>query len=115
MRSAQQLRVMAGQDKLKVFRDRNTASGVALDRQFCIECGSNVFLSTAHPERGKKFVIVALGTLDQKFDWCKSDLVCAFSLQLISSTYIAPAKELFPEQKCHWVSGIHCLEPRPKL
>ncbi|KAF5359711.1 hypothetical protein D9756_002855 [Leucocoprinus leucothites] len=95
--SAQQIRVVKGQDKLKLFRDKGTASGVALDRHFCTGCGSNVLLETTDPELRKKFIIVALGTLDEEMHWL-------------------PNKELFLEQKRHWVTGIHTKsKPKHKL
>lgn len=65
----QQVRVLEGQNNLKVFRDEKTKSGVPLDREFCRLCGSNVFLFTADAENSKKFMIVALGTLDHEIDW----------------------------------------------
>lgn len=70
--SAQQVRVVKGEEKLKVYRDTDTASGIALDRQFCTECGSNVFLATTDPELGQAFIIVALGTLDDEMTWSES-------------------------------------------
>jgi len=88
--SRDQVRVIKGKEKVKVFEDKKTTSGVALARQFCSECGSSVFITSTDPEQSKKFIIVALGTLDQETDWL-------------------PKAELFADQRRHWVNGIHLL------
>jgi hypothetical protein len=112
--SAQQVRIVEGQGKLKVYCDKDTASGTPLNRQFCTECGSNVLLSTADPERGKKFIIVALGTLEDEIDWSESTLLGRQSLLLmVFSFQPVPKNQLFSEEKRHWVSGIQ-MDQKPK-
>jgi hypothetical protein len=115
--SAQQVRVVEGQGKLKMYSDKNTASGTSLDRQFCTECGSNVLLSTGDPELGKKFIDVALGTLDDEIDWSESTLLGRSSpLLIVFSLPPVPKRQLFSEGKRHWVSGIEMdQKPEPEL
>lgn len=61
---------MEGEDKLKFYADPKTTTGVVLNRYFCSECGSNMFLrSEATPEKGNDVGIIALGTLDDEVDW----------------------------------------------
>jgi hypothetical protein len=67
--SVQQVNVVEGADKLGVYKDHDTKSGIPLKRKFCTVCGSNVFINSTAPEDEKKFMIVALGTLDEKVSW----------------------------------------------
>jgi hypothetical protein len=67
--SEQQLNIIDGKDKLKGYKDHVTQSGVPLNRQFCTVCGSNVFINSTAPDAEKKFIIVALGTLDEEVSW----------------------------------------------
>ena len=63
---------MAGEDSLKFYADPGTASGTPLNRYFCVNCGSNVFLRSQIKElNGKKndLHIIALGTLDEVAEW----------------------------------------------
>ncbi|KAF8185427.1 Mss4-like protein [Pholiota molesta] len=74
------IRVLQGEDQLKVYADPKTERGVVLNRYFCSACGSNLFLrSEGHDVR-----IIALGTLDDEVDW-------------------APRTEMFVEQRRHFV------------
>ncbi|KXN82118.1 hypothetical protein AN958_03172 [Leucoagaricus sp. SymC.cos] len=91
-----QFRLVLGQDKIKVFVDKTTTSGVTLNRQFCMECGSNVVLLSNDLEKNKQYITVALGTLDDDMQWL-------------------PLGEFFPEQRRHWVMGIHKEEEKAKL
>ncbi|KAF8149149.1 Mss4-like protein [Crassisporium funariophilum] len=84
---AKNVRVLQGDDYLKSYRDCDTASGSPLDRYFCTECGSNVFLGSVS-KAGSSLRIVTMGTLDTEVEWL-------------------PHKELFPEQKRKWVEGIN--------
>ncbi|PPQ68691.1 hypothetical protein CVT24_007576 [Panaeolus cyanescens] len=95
--TGKQIRILTGEDKMKFYPDRNTSSGHALNRHFCTECGSNVFLTPTSPQAIAKDVkIVTTGTLDDPFS--------------------TPVKaELFPEQKADWVVGIHVQPSKPKL
>lgn len=63
----QKIRVVQGEDKLKFYADSNTAAGVVLNRYFCSECGSNIFLRS--PGTGNDVGIIALGTLDDEVAW----------------------------------------------
>ncbi|KJA25147.1 hypothetical protein HYPSUDRAFT_38115 [Hypholoma sublateritium FD-334 SS-4] len=94
-----QVRILAGEDMLKFYADPGTASGTPLNRYFCGNCGSNVFLrSQIKVLNGKKndLHIVALGTLDEVAEW-------------------KPNTEIFKEQKTHFVTGIEVQTRNPKL
>ncbi|TFK34247.1 Mss4-like protein [Crucibulum laeve] len=88
--------ILKGEDKLKRYRDEDTASGIPLDRFFCTECGSNIFLSSSR--EADDIHIVALGTLDdQETPWI-------------------PKREMWPEQRRPWVKGIEVQnKPKAKL
>ncbi|KXN93073.1 hypothetical protein AN958_10499 [Leucoagaricus sp. SymC.cos] len=105
--------MISGQEKLRIFRDTDTASGTPLDRYFCTVCGSNVILATGDPEKSKRIVIVALGTLDEDIHWCKLPLAMIPPLDNIS--LLVPKEEFFPEQKRHWVAGINKTQTKAKL
>ncbi|KXN82130.1 hypothetical protein AN958_03184 [Leucoagaricus sp. SymC.cos] len=91
---AQRFRLVSGQEKLKVFLDKGTTSGVPLSRHFCRECGSNVVNVSKDPEKSKQYIAVAMGSLDDDMHWL-------------------PTGQFFPEQKRHWVVGIHMAEAKP--
>ena len=61
----QQVKVTKG--KLTEFIDRDTKSGVPITRKFCPTCGANVFVIGGEG----KFIMVDVGTLDDKITWCK--------------------------------------------
>ena len=84
------MRVTSGIDKLKIFHDMKTKSGVGLDRHFCVDCGSDVFLSSANPEISKKFFIVALGTVDEEFSWGEFNKCEAVGLRLLRQNSVQP-------------------------
>ncbi|EKM77882.1 hypothetical protein AGABI1DRAFT_107699 [Agaricus bisporus var. burnettii JB137-S8] len=92
-----QVHVVEGGDKMKAYRDNDTESEIPVDRRFCTNCGSNVFMNSAEPEAEKKFIIICLGTLDEKVSW-------------------QPKTQLFPHEQRHWVAGINTLvTPKSKL
>jgi len=93
--SKEKVRVLGGEEHLTFYRDTDTASGFPLDRYFCINCGSNVFLQSSQP-RGKTIRIVTLGSLDNPTDW-------------------VPKVEVWPEHRQHWIKGIDLQKKFAKL
>ncbi|KAF9049077.1 Mss4-like protein [Panaeolus papilionaceus] len=95
--TSKQIKVLSGEEKLKVYTDRDTSSGNALNRHFCTECGSNVFLQPVNPQAiAGDIKLIAAGTLEDAFS--------------------TPVKtELFAAQKRHWVAGIHVQPKSSKL
>ncbi|KAF8987041.1 Mss4-like protein [Cyathus striatus] len=89
------VQIVQGADKVKCYRDNETKDGFPLDRFFCTECGSNLFLRPTRKESQIK--IVALGTLNDEVNWF-------------------PRMEMFPEQKRAFVHGIEVdRTPKAKL
>jgi len=70
-----------GKEDLKAYEDKNTHSGVTLNRSFCGNCGSPLFLTTGLLE---KAVSITCGTVDDNQDWL-------------------PTVELFCSRRCPWV------------
>lgn len=54
---------MRGQDKLRLYDDRDTDAGFPLQRQFCSDCGSNVFVKPGR-ETLASLLFVTMGTMD---------------------------------------------------
>ncbi|KAF8956175.1 Mss4-like protein [Flammula alnicola] len=93
--SEENIRVLQGEEKLKIYHDDDTAAGVRLNRYFCSECGSNVFLrSVANDPNRLKLGIIAYGTLDDEVDWI-------------------PRTELFPEHRRHFIKGFELRKKSP--
>ncbi|KAG2017279.1 DUF636 domain-containing protein [Coprinopsis cinerea AmutBmut pab1-1] len=88
----QNFEITNGQDLIRSFKDKGTASGILINRFFCSVCGSNVYLASTHPKN--KFVVVGLGTLDDEHvGW-------------------VPDKEWFDEQRRPWIEGIQLRESK---
>ena len=51
-----------------MYQDNDTNSGFPLDRYFCINCGSNMFVQS-NRESANAIRIVTLGSLDSPTDW----------------------------------------------
>ncbi|KAF8952805.1 Mss4-like protein [Flammula alnicola] len=91
--TGKQVRVVEGEDKLKVFPDPETASGAPLDRYFCSECGSNVFLRPTNKRALElDYKIISHGTLNEEVDW-------------------VPQVEVWPELRRPYVKGIEIKTP----
>ncbi|KAK1147062.1 hypothetical protein N8T08_001801 [Aspergillus melleus] len=60
-----QLQITQGQESIKIYEDKSTASGHILKRSFCGTCGSRFFAQSAMPEMAQ-FVAVASGTMDNR-------------------------------------------------
>jgi len=106
----QQVMVLKGSEHIQRYRDNDTASGRAVIRCFCPQCGSNLFLENDNND----FIIVATGTLDDRVDWGNFSLPKNFSRLIIFHCVLAPRREGFPDRKTHWITGIN-LSPKSKL
>lgn len=82
----QQLNLLQGKDKLKLYKDGVPDSGRITERQFCSECGSSLFLRNTAIPNG---VIIPSGTLDD----------------IVGVEAFNPAVELFCRSKASWVEG----------
>ncbi|KIM37279.1 hypothetical protein M413DRAFT_77269 [Hebeloma cylindrosporum] len=83
-----QVRVVSGEEKLKVFADLDTASGAPLHRYFCTECGSNIFFRpTSKRALELDYKLISSGTLNEEVDW-------------------VPEAEMWPECRRGFVKGI---------
>ncbi|KAF9466911.1 DUF636 domain-containing protein [Collybia nuda] len=85
-----QLSITQGKETIKNFRDDQTASGSAINRSFCPDCGSSLFIVSATND----CAIVSTGTLDDPVTW-------------------TPRRENFTERKFHWVTGL-TTNPKPR-
>ena len=68
--SAQNIRVIQGQDKLKYYADPETWNKSPNTRVFCGECGSNLFLHPSSEDAVRTNTkVVTFGTLDEDVPW----------------------------------------------
>ncbi|KAJ5605925.1 DUF636 domain protein [Penicillium lagena] len=70
--SKEQLRIIAGEDVLKVYEDKNQESGRVLSRSFCSNCGSPLFTTSQGIPEGENAVAITSGTMDlepSKSEW----------------------------------------------
>jgi len=91
----EKVRLLKGEEHLKFYRDNDTDSGFPLDRYFCINCGSNMFLQS-NQKAGNAIRIVTLGSLDIPTDW-------------------VPKLEHWPEHRQHWIKEIELKKKIAKL
>ena len=104
----QQVCVTSGAEKLKVFADSDTASGARIDRYFCTECGSNVFLRPTNKRALElDYKIVSYGTLNEEVDWSKS-FPAAPPIILLT----VPQTEMWQEYRSSFVKGIEIRQPK---
>ncbi|KAJ5106881.1 DUF636 domain protein [Penicillium angulare] len=74
-----QVRILEGGEMIRVFEDERTASGNVLNRSFCSNCGSSLFLARSVNGIPGDAVFVSSGTMDldgeewvpTKEVWCK--------------------------------------------
>ncbi|TKX27429.1 carbon-sulfur lyase-like protein [Elsinoe australis] len=59
-----QVDIISGQDQIKVYNDAATDSGTSFDRQFCQNCGCQMFGSTKLAEQ---ILAVYVGSLDPEY------------------------------------------------
>ncbi|KAJ5665686.1 uncharacterized protein N7477_008134 [Penicillium maclennaniae] len=67
-----QLRIICGEDVLKVYRDNNTESGNTVTRQFCSNCSSSLFAMSGSDPADADTVAITSGTMDlgpSKEEW----------------------------------------------
>lgn len=87
----EQVVVLKGSETIRKYHDRTTASGAAVIRFFCPQCGSNIFLMN---EDHSGYTVVMTGTVDGDIKW-------------------VPRREIFTDHKRQWVT-VHPI-PRSKL
>ncbi|KAJ5191102.1 uncharacterized protein N7498_010087 [Penicillium cinerascens] len=59
-----QLRIISGEDVLKVYEDSNTESGNTTSRKFCSNCSSPLFTSRDSDPSAAEVVAITSGTMD---------------------------------------------------
>ncbi|KAJ5636299.1 uncharacterized protein N7484_009612 [Penicillium longicatenatum] len=59
-----QIRILSGEDSLKVYDDGQTASGNVLNRSFCSNCGSCLFTTRMVDGVTQDGVVLSSGTFD---------------------------------------------------
>jgi len=85
------VRILQGEEALRKYHDANTKTGFALERQFCNECGGNLFLRPLR--EGGDVIIASAGAIDGDVNW------------LVKT-------EMFSEEKRFWVNGINMQKPK---
>ena len=102
---------MEGEEHLRCYQDKDTKSGFPLERYFCINCGSNVFLQSYQ----QAIRIIALGSLDSPTDWGTS-LCPLFNTNIqLQCIPLVPKTELWSEHRQHWINGIKLQKKIVKL
>ncbi|KAJ5096416.1 hypothetical protein NUU61_005772 [Penicillium alfredii] len=82
-----QLRIVSGEEILKVYKDSNNATGNVLSRSFCSNCSSPLFITNS---LNKDMLTVTSGTMDlgpSKSDW-------------------APEVEVFCKGRREWIPPV---------
>ncbi|RHZ46075.1 GFA family protein [Aspergillus thermomutatus] len=92
-----QLQLLTGEDVLRVYKDKDTASGNTLLRSFCSNCGSPLFISSKSLEYNA--VTVTSGTMNlgpSKSEW-------------------EPKMEVFCMRRREWLAPMEGTEKRDTM
>jgi hypothetical protein len=85
--------VTSGESNIKIYKDKNTDSGSELERAFCTDCGSNLYIRNITDPKMSMNVVVCGGSVDDNF-----------------KTFV-PQSELFGHRRHGWVPE---LKRKPK-
>lgn len=84
---SKQLRIISGEDVLKIYKDRNNSKGTVLSRALCSNCSSPLFITNS---LHKGMLTVTSGTMDlgpSKTEW-------------------APQVEVFCKSRREWLPSV---------
>ncbi|KAK4922450.1 hypothetical protein LTR66_016599, partial [Elasticomyces elasticus] len=83
-----QYKVDSGEDSIKIYKDDNTDSGGQLERSFCGNCGSNLYIRNVSNPKMSGNIVVAAGSVDDAWKEFK------------------PQSELFAHRRHSWVPEV---------
>ena len=89
----EQYALTSGSSKVKIYKDKSTDSGSELERAFCSDCGSNLYIRNVSNAKMAGNIVVCGGTVDDNY-----------------KTFV-PQSELFGHRRHAWVPA---LQKKPK-